>query len=515
MPDISDIRAVGDQPETAVLPVQRASSPVPADHPRTDVGPLGAVTGISYRRRWMQRYVVAAVACDLIAMLLALGLTRFLQVGDGLSAVPVGDPLLLLFPLVWVLVVHLAGGYERGALGAGSEEFRALPQAGLVVMAVIAFFSYAVDVEVFRGLVVVALPGAVVLSALGRYALRRRVHHLRLQGRCMRTVIAVGRERAVLDLVRQVRRDRHCGMDVLAACVPDPEGAHLLRAEGVAVVGDLDQVARTVQALGADAVAVTNSSETAAAYLRRLSWELEGSGVELLVAPGLMEVAGPRMHMRPFIGLPLLHVEEPEFTGSKRLVKEVVDRLGAGLALLGIAPVLLAIALAVRLDSPGPVLFRQVRIGRDGREFGMLKFRTMVADAEAQRAALLDRNERADGLLFKIADDPRITRVGRVLRRLSLDELPQLLNVLGGRMSLVGPRPPLPAEVALYDDSVRRRLLVKPGLTGLWQVSGRSDLTWDESVRLDLRYVENWSLLLDLMILWKTASAVIRARGAY
>jgi exopolysaccharide biosynthesis polyprenyl glycosylphosphotransferase len=228
-----------------------------------------------------------------------------------------------------------------------------------------------------------------------------------------------------------------------------------------------------------------------------------------------MEVAGPRMHMRPFIGLPLLHVEEPEFTGARRLVKEVVDRLGAGLALLAIAPMLLVVALAVRLDSVGPVLFRQVRIGRDGREFSMLKFRTMVADAEEQRAALLDRNEKADGLLFKIADDPRVTRVGRVLRRFSLDELPQLLNVLGGQMSLVGPRPPLPAEVALYDDSVRRRLLVKPGLTGLWQVSGRSDLTWEESVRLDLRYVENWSLLLDLMILWKTASAVLRARGAY
>jgi exopolysaccharide biosynthesis polyprenyl glycosylphosphotransferase len=228
-----------------------------------------------------------------------------------------------------------------------------------------------------------------------------------------------------------------------------------------------------------------------------------------------MEIAGPRMHMRPFIGLPLLHVEEPEFTGSKRVVKEAVDRLGAGLALLASAPVLLAIALAVRLDSSGPVLFRQVRIGRGGREFSMLKFRTMAADAEEQRAALLDRNENADGLLFKIADDPRITRVGRLLRRFSLDELPQLFNVLGGQMSLVGPRPPLPAEVALYDDSVRRRLLVKPGLTGLWQVSGRSDLTWDESVRLDLRYVENWSLLLDLMILWKTVFAVIRARGAY
>jgi hypothetical protein len=240
----------------------------------------------------------------------------------------------------------------------------------------------------------------VVLSAAGRYALRRRVHHLRLQGRCMRTVIAVGRERAVLDLVRQLRRDRHYGMDVVAACVPDPDGAHLLREEGVAVLGDLAQAAASVRALGADAVAVTSSSETAAAYLRRLSWELEGSGVELLVAPGLMEIAGPRMHMRPFIGLPLLHVEEPEFTGSKRVVKEAVDRLGAGLALLASAPVLLAIALAVRLDSSGPVLFRQVRIGRGGREFSMLKFRTMVADAEEQRAALLNRNENADGLLF-------------------------------------------------------------------------------------------------------------------
>jgi exopolysaccharide biosynthesis polyprenyl glycosylphosphotransferase len=503
---MTGVQAGAEPSGTIVLPVQRA---VPAS---TDSRTASAPAS-SHPRRWMQRYVAAAVLSDLVSMLLALGLTHVLHPGEGLRSMPAA--LVLLVPLGWVLVVYLAGGHERGVLGAGSEEFRSLPQAGLVVMAVIAFFSYALGVDVSRGLVVVAIPAAVVLGAVNRYALRRRIHRLRLQGRCMRSVIAVGRERAVLDLVRQLRRDRHYGMEVRAVCVPDPAGAHLLRAEGITVVGDLGEVASAVRALGVDAVAVTSSSETAAAYLRRLSWELEGSGTELLVAPGLMEVAGPRMHMRPFIGLPLLHVEEPEFTGARRLVKEVVDRLGAGLALLAIAPMLLVVALAVRLDSVGPVLFRQVRIGRDGREFSMLKFRTMVADAEEQRAALLDRNEKADGLLFKIADDPRVTRVGRVLRRFSLDELPQLLNVLGGQMSLVGPRPPLPAEVALYDDSVRRRLLVKPGLTGLWQVSGRSDLTWEESVRLDLRYVENWSLLLDLMILWKTASAVLRARGAY
>jgi exopolysaccharide biosynthesis polyprenyl glycosylphosphotransferase len=328
-------------------------------------------------------------------------------------------------------------------------------------------------------------------------------------------VIVVGRESAVLDLVQRLRREPHCGMAVVAACVPDPDAAHALRAEGIETIGDLDHVARLVRALDADAVAVTSSSETAAAYLRRLSWQLEGAGVELLVAPGLTEIAGPRMHMRPFIGLPLVHVEEPEFRGPKRWVKHGLDRLVSGLALVLLTPVLAAISLAVRLDSPGPVLFRQVRIGQGGREFVMFKFRSMVADADAQREELLTRNQNADGLLFKVADDPRETRVGRHLRRYSLDELPQLFNVFLGRMSLVGPRPPLPAEVALYEGSVSRRLLVKPGLTGLWQVSGRSDLSWDDAVRLDLRYVENWSLLLDVMILWKTAFAVLRADGAY
>jgi exopolysaccharide biosynthesis polyprenyl glycosylphosphotransferase len=279
-------------------------------------------------------------------------------------------------------------------------------------------------------------------------------------------------------------------------------------------VGGLDDVVSLAAQLKADTIAVTSASETAAQYLRQLSWQLEGSGLELLVAPGLIEVAGPRLHIRPFEGLPLLSVEQPRFEGWQRLVKGFVDRGLAALALLVLAPVFLTIGVAVQLSGPGPVLYRQERVGVNGRTFTMLKFRSMVVDAE-QRLADMRTSNMSDGPLFKMREDPRVTPVGRWLRKLSLDELPQLLNIVGGTMSLVGPRPPLPDEVARYDSQVRRRLLVKPGLTGLWQISGRSDLPWEEAVRLDLRYVENWSLAMDLLILWKTLRAVLSRSGAY
>jgi len=318
----------------------------------------------------------------------------------------------------------------------------------------------------------------------------------------------------VVDLVTELRRERHSGMRVVGACLAAGRGDQL-RLLGVPLLGGLDDVAAAVELCDADTVAVTSCADIDPARLRRLAWELEGTDTDLVVAPGLMEVAGPRLHIRPVTGLPLLHVEEPEFSGARRVVKGAVDRVIAGVALLLFAPLLLAIGVGIRLSSRGPAIFRQIRIGKDGEEFTMLKFRTMVVDAESRKAELARANERGDGLLFKIRRDPRITPIGRMLRRFSLDELPQLVNVLLGDMSLVGPRPPLPEEVALYEADVRRRLLVKPGLTGLWQISGRSDLTWDESVRLDLRYVENWSLTLDFMILWKTAFAVARSAGAY
>jgi exopolysaccharide biosynthesis polyprenyl glycosylphosphotransferase len=303
-------------------------------------------------------------------------------------------------------------------------------------------------------------------------------------------------------------------MQVVGACLSSGDGARLVGL-GVPLLGGLEDVVQAVRVCGADTVAVAAGASVSPARLRRLSWQLEGTDTDLVVAPGLMEVAGPRLHIRPMTGLPLLHVEEPEFAGTRRVVKGVVDRLLATLVFLLVLPLLAVIWAAVRLSSPGPAIFKQVRTGRDGKEFTLLKFRSMYIDAERRRAELEHRNERAEGLLFKIKNDPRVTPVGRFLRRLSLDELPQLINVIQGKMSLVGPRPPLPEEVALYQDDVRRRLLVKPGLTGLWQISGRSDLDWDESVRLDLRYVENWSFTLDLMILWKTMSAVVRGRGAY
>jgi exopolysaccharide biosynthesis polyprenyl glycosylphosphotransferase len=284
--------------------------------------------------------------------------------------------------------------------------------------------------------------------------------------------------------------------------------------EGVPVVGDFTGVGGVVEEIRACTVAVLACPELDGVALRRLAWQLEKDAVDLVVAPALMEVAGPRTSIRPVAGLPLLHVEHPELSGGRRLAKTVFDRAGASLALILLSPLLAFIAIAIRAGSKGPAFFRQVRVGRDGREFTVLKFRTMVVDAERRKAALVQYNDH-DGVLFKIRNDPRVTRTGTWLRRYSLDELPQLINVLRGDMSLVGPRPPLPDEVAQYGDDVRRRLVVRPGMTGLWQVSGRADLSWEESVRLDLRYVENWSLTLDLQILWKTWSAVFRGSGAY
>jgi len=249
--------------------------------------------------------------------------------------------------------------------------------------------------------------------------------------------------------------------------------------------------------------------------LQALAWRLEGTGIRLVMAPSVTDIAGPRIVVRPVQGLPLLHVEDPELRAGQRVLKSSIDRLVAAVALVAMAPAFVAIALAITLTSRGPVLFGQQRVGlRGGRTFTIWKFRTMVDGADRRVGEVAHLNEH-DGPLFKIRRDPRVTPVGRWLRRFSIDELPQLVNVLRGDMSLVGPRPPLPSEVAGYGAEAHRRLLVKPGMTGLWQVGGRALLPWEEAVRLDLYYVENWSIALDLMVLWKTLGAVLHGRGAY
>jgi exopolysaccharide biosynthesis polyprenyl glycosylphosphotransferase len=466
----------------------------------------------AFGRYWERQYVAALVGLDSSMALVAATVAYLVRFGE-----PAPHPYLwlsLALPLIWVASVVLARAYEARFLGIGSEEFRRVLTAGVWVMAAVGTVSWVTHAEVARGYVVVALPLTIAASLLGRFVARKRLHALRARGLCLHRVVAVGYAAGVADLVAQLRREPEHGMDVIAACVPSADSWDELEQLAVPVAGTFDDVARAVDAVGADTVAVLSCPEMDGARLRRLGWELERRGTDLIVAPPLIEVTGPRIAIRPVSGLSLLHVERPELTGGRRIAKGLADRSVAFAALLVLSPVLLIIAALVRGTSSGPALFRQTRVGRHGAEFTMYKFRTMVVDAEEQRAALMHLNH-VDGVLFKIRSDPRVTRVGGWLRKYSLDELPQLLNVLAGRMSMVGPRPPLPEEVAAYSTDARRRLLVKPGLTGLWQISGRSDLTWDESVRLDLRYVENWSLTLDAQIICKTVSVVLKGSGAY
>ncbi|SDC49342.1 Undecaprenyl-phosphate galactose phosphotransferase, WbaP/exopolysaccharide biosynthesis polyprenyl glycosylphosphotransferase [Geodermatophilus telluris] len=488
----------------AVVPVPRLVPDAVAVAPAA-ARPAGA-------RRWAGRYAAALVAGEVAAAATASAAVLLAHSAE-LTA---GSPLLWAagaLPLSWPLLLLGTGAHDERVFGTGSEEYRRVARAGFLLLALASLVSYVGQLELSRALVLVAVPALTAVTLLVRLGARWQLRRLRARGRCTKRVVVVGRGGAVAELVTRLRRERAAGLEVVAACVTPESRARVADALGVPV-GGLDDVAETAARLGADTIAVTSASETAAEYLRRLSWQLEGTGVELLVAPGLIEVAGPRLHIRPFEGLPLLSVEQPRFEGWQRVVKGGLDRVAAALAIVLVAPVLLAIAAAVKLTSPGPLLYRQERVGVNGRSFTMYKFRSMVVDADRQVDALRTQNI-SDGLLFKVRADPRVTPVGRLLRRLSLDELPQLLNVLGGTMSLVGPRPPLPSEVARYDSSVHRRLLVKPGLTGLWQVSGRSDLPWEEAVRLDLRYVENWSLTMDLLILVRTVRAVLGRSGAY
>ncbi|TDO69656.1 exopolysaccharide biosynthesis polyprenyl glycosylphosphotransferase [Kribbella sp. VKM Ac-2571] len=460
--------------------------------------------------RWVAKYRRASLAADLGAGGIGAALALVARFGAqiNLGYVVLG----VLLPVAWVACVALQRGYETRYFGTGPEEFRSIIRAAVALTAIVAISSYATKSEVARGFVVLAVPMTCAAAMVGRWMLHRQISWRRFAGRCMRRVLVVGRNDQVTTLKRHLEERPADGYVVVASCLPrgdafeEPEPERLGRTE-MDILAAVDQYTVEVVAVAAD-------PELAGHTLRKLSWALEQRGVELIVSPGIVEVAGPRISIRPVAGLSLLHLERPSVSGGPHLLKSIFDRVVGCLMLLGVAPILLVTAILVKLTSRGPVLFRQTRVGRGGKQFQMLKFRTMVADAEARKAELHALNE-GNGVLFKLRDDPRVTRVGRYLRRFSIDELPQLVNVLRGDMSLVGPRPPLPAEVAQYAIDDARRMLVKPGLTGLWQVSGRSDLTWEESMRLDLRYADNWSIALDLLILWKTARAVLGSDGAY
>jgi exopolysaccharide biosynthesis polyprenyl glycosylphosphotransferase len=475
---------------------------------------------------WSRRYLMLVASAD--ALVGGLAAAVFASISDTLS----GQQntvlrLCLIGLLVWPTAIALCRGYRRNRIGVGFDEPGSVMRAGMVVVVACALPTgfmavptgtvdptgeLTLTMYALLKLVAAATPFAVLLSLVVRFLARRVLHLLQRHGRSLRHIVVVGSFGAAQQLSERIRREPDAGMKVIGLCLPSSELPRPVVA-GVPVLGNLSQVAGVVRAMGCDAVAVTSDDATRYNYLRELAWSLEGAGVELLVDPGLVEVAGPRMHIRSLMGFPLLHVEEPHFTGWRRVVKRVSDLVLTSIGLVIISPVMLIIAAVIKLQDGGPVLFRQARIGREGKPFTMLKFRSMVVDAEERKLELMLHNEGKGGL-FKLSRDPRVTRLGKFLRNFSLDELPQLFNVLAGSMSLVGPRPHLASELAQMPNEASRRSLVTPGLTGLWQVSGRSGLEGDDAIRLDLRYVENWSLSLDLQILWKTISAVLAKRGA-
>jgi exopolysaccharide biosynthesis polyprenyl glycosylphosphotransferase len=479
------------------LPASAVPLALSADEPDT------AATG---RGHWHRRYVIELVAIDLLAATLAAGFGLSLGFVLRRYANLQGHPTSLVefaigLPLLWVTIVGLNRAYQRRLVGVGPTEFQLVFRAFWHLAAVVIVAAYATKALGARPVIYLALPLTLIFDLTGRYLARMRLHRQRGNGRSMSLVLAVGGAASVAEFTAMVDRDRYAGMSVVGACLPneqamDAKTAAILDDLGVRVLGDVDSVLAAVQASRAHTVAVL-SGEISAEKLRWVSWQLEGTDTDLVVSPGLTEVAGTRLHIQPVAGLPLLHVEEPDFGGFERFLKGAFDRTVAAVTLVVLAPLLAGVALAVRFQSRGPALFRQVRVGRHGHAFTMIKFRSTYADAATGE------------------DGTRVTPIGRVLRRYSVDELPQLINVVRGQMSLVGPHSPLPIEVAAYEADVHRRLLVKPGMTGMWQIRGRNDLPWAEAVRLDLRYVENWSFALDLMILWKTIFAARRRSGAY
>jgi len=480
------------------------SAPRPSDSAASTPVPTGSPS------RWVHKYRRVAVAMDLGAGAVAAAVGCFIRFGESPTALYVG--LSALVPLVWVLAVALMRGYENRYLGVGPEEYRSLIHAALIAVT-----SYLLRLEIARGYVVLVFPLVLVLSLVLRHELRRSLLRRRRLGLAMQRTVVVGRADSVASMIREINRSVVHGIQVVGACVSgldDGRWQSSTHIEGVPVFGRPEDALAAVDLVEAEVVAVSSHPDLVGHSLRRLAWSLEERQVELIVAPGILEVAGPRLSIRPAAGLSVLHVERPVMSGSRRVIKRAVDQLLTLGITLAALPVLVGVALAVRLTSPGPIFFRQERVGARGETFQMVKFRTMVVNAEEVLANLAGGHD-TNAVLFKMKDDPRITRVGKVLRRFSLDELPQLVNVLRGEMSLVGPRPPLPREVAVYESDAVRRLRVRPGLTGLWQVSGRSDLSWEESLRLDLWYVDNWSLILDVQILVRTAKAVLRGSGAY
>jgi exopolysaccharide biosynthesis polyprenyl glycosylphosphotransferase len=489
---------------------------VASDLPATRVPRLEASRG------WRTRYATILAAGDLTILLVVLVLAVVVRFGTSTVDFRLGGlslPFVMLaatMACVWWVCLTLLHTRSHRLIGHGTEEYRRVLRATWVAYAVLAFASVALKVDASRVFLLLACPAGMAALLAWRKTARVWLHRQRKEGRALSRVLLVGGVDSAKRIHASLEGQRSAGYCVAGVWVPDLESV-----DADALGADLQVVGRTATLAGmlrttrAEAVMVTDTEHLGPDGLRELTWALSGTGIELMLSPNVIDVVGSRLHLHEVSGLPMLHLDEPQYAGADRFVKVAFDRIGAAVILLCAAPAMLVLAALVKLSSDGPVLYRQERVGKDGEHFGMIKFRSMRVGADAELSALLAAEGRTLAELPKLTVDPRITRVGGVMRRYSLDELPQLFNVLKGDMSLVGPRPQRDFEVEKYDHIAGRRLSVRPGMTGLWQVSGRSDLDFAEAIRLDVHYVENWSMTSDLIILWRTLRAVVASDGAY
>ncbi|WP_430459361.1 sugar transferase [Rhodococcus opacus] len=477
------------------------------------------------RRVWQSSYIKGLVATDAVVVGVAVMTAQILRFGDASALVEsktldnVSYSLISIALLaLWLGMLSVFHTRSPRVIGGGPEEYRRIASATIRLFGVIAITALLFRLDLARLYLAIALPMGLLGLLFNRWVWRGVINRKRARGACQTSVLAVGARHAVRALAESFEKGTADGYYVVGACVPSftgrPGETITVGGRDIPVLGDEDDVVDALKFCGADTVAVTATEHLGHLGMRELAWDLELSDADLVVAPGMMDVSGPRLSMRPVAGLPLIHVEKPRYHGAQSFAKTSFDIAFAAVALMIISPLMIAAALAVKLTSSGPVFYKSERMGLDGEPFQMLKFRSMVHGADRLAASLRSRNEGA-GVLFKLRDDPRVTKVGKFLRKYSIDELPQFINVLRREMSVVGPRPPLRSEFDSYDGNVHRRLLVKPGITGLWQVSGRSDLSWEETVRLDLSYVDNWSMVGDVLIVTKTLRAVLAGHGAY
>lgn len=459
---------------------------------------------------WRRRYWWYLIAVDTLVLAWSLsgaciftsGTHRTLVIPTSLEL-----PLSGVLAVVWLILLSVSGSRHPQVYGVGVDEYRKIVIAMGLWLAAAALIALTLNADLSLFFILLAAGFGVVGTGVARWLLRRWLVARRKQNEqyCSKVVV-YGASAQVLDIAREISQSNTFGLAL--AGIAAPPGC-------VAAVRDVahisDDPVQAMRSLGGDTLVLTSGAGQE--MVRAAGWQIDAQNESLILADTLVDIAGPRIAFRYVANLTLVTVNQPTFSGISRFMKRTFDALTAALALVILSPLLLAIGLTIRATSPGPALFTQTRVGYQGVPFRIHKFRSMVQGAES--VPVMQTGRAGNEVLFKEPDDPRITRVGRLLRRYSLDELPQLFNVLVGNMSLVGPRPPLPEEAIQFDHAINRRFLVKPGITGMWQVNGRSNLSWEESVRFDQYYVENWSFMLDLQILWRTARVVIRGIGAY